>query len=174
MTRTTTALTLLLALAGPTVAAEGDQVAATLFGNGITGNVVMTETGSGTILVTIAANGVPAGPHGFHVHEMGECDASGGFETAGGHLARGLNHGLAMEGGPHPGDFPNVFAQDDGVIEAEFFTRGFTLGDEGDNRRILDDNGSAVILHSGADDYTTQPSGDSGERIACGVLQRVE
>jgi Cu-Zn family superoxide dismutase len=168
-----TAAPLILALCAPAFAAEGDQVAAQLEGEGIRGTVVMTETGSGTILVTLTAEGVPEGAHGFHVHETGACDAASGYESAGGHLAAGLEHGLAREGGPHPGDFPNVFAQGDGLVRAEFFTRGFTLGSEG-QRRILDEDGSAVMLHAGADDYASQPAGDSGERIACGVLRAVE
>ncbi len=173
MTRTMTAAPLILALSAPALAAEGDQVAAALEGEGIRGTVTMTETGSGTILVTVAAEGVPAGAHGFHVHEVGACDLQTGFESAGGHLAVGLDHGLAVEGGPHPGDFPNMFAQEDGVVQAEYFTRGFTLGTEG-QRRILDEDGSAVVLHAGADDYASQPAGDSGARIACGVLRPVE
>ena len=165
-----------LSLPSVASAAEGDRVAADLRGNGITGSVLMTETGSGTVLVQIQAEGLPPGPHGFHVHEVGACDPSSGFKSAGGHLARGLEHGLTAEGGPHPGDFPNVHAQEDGVIEAEFFTRAFTLGtaDVEANRRILDADGSAVMLHAGADDYSSQPAGDLGDRIACGVLQKVD
>jgi Cu-Zn family superoxide dismutase len=172
MKRAISAMPMALALCAPTPAAEGDQVAAQLSGDGIRGAVTMTETGSGTILVTVTADGVPEGAHGFHVHEFGECDPATGFESAGGHLAAGLEHGLAREGGPHPGDFPNVFAQSDGVVQAEFFTRGFTVGSEG-QRRVLDADGSAVILHAGADDYASQPSGDAGARIACGVLRAV-
>jgi len=150
-------------------AAEGDTAKATLEGDGITGTVTMTETGSGIVLVVVDAKGVPAGTHGIHIHETGKCDAADGFKSAGGHLARGLQHGLEVENGPHPGDLPNVHVQDDGVLQAEFFTRGFTLGTEGD-QRLKDDDGSAVVLHAGADDYKSQPSGDSGDRIACGVI----
>lgn len=165
----------LLSLPSISHAAQGDQVAAELQGEGITGRVMMTETASGTVLVQVRAEGVPPGPHGFHVHEVGACDPATDFESAGGHLARNLNHGL-VTGGPHPGDFPNVHAQEDGVVQAEFFTRAFTLGtaDVEANRRILDADGSAVMLHAGADDYISQPAGDSGARIACGVLQKIE
>lgn len=150
-------------------AAEGDTAKATLEGKGITGTVTMTETASGIVHVVVDAKGVPAGAHGIHVHETGKCEADNGFESAGGHLARGLEHGLHVENAPHPGDLPNVHVQEDGMLQAEFFTRGFTLGTEGD-QRLKDDDGSAIILHAGPDDYKSQPSGNSGDRIACGVI----
>lgn len=165
------AIALLIALApAPVLAAKGDTVTATIAGKGITGTVTMTETASGTVLVVVEAAGVPAGAHGFHVHEKGMCDPATGFESAGGHLARGMSHGLA-EGGPHPGDFPNVHVQADGVLRVEFFTRGFSLDAQGE-QRLLDEDGSAVVLHADADDYTSQPSGKAGARIACGVIEK--
>lgn len=164
----TLALCLMLP-AGAAFAAQGDTAHTQLQGKGITGEVRMLETASGAILVTLRAKGVPPGEHGFHVHETGKCDAADGFKSAGGHVANGTRHGVQAEGGPHPGDLPNVTAQDDGVVVAEFFTRGFSLGQQGE-RRIFDDDGSAVILHAKADDYKSQPSGEAGDRIACGVL----
>ncbi|WP_284164782.1 superoxide dismutase family protein [Frigidibacter sp. SD6-1] len=157
-----------LLIAAPALAAEGDAVRAELSGDGIEGTVTMTETASGAVLVRIDAKGVPEGMHGFHVHETGLCEGS--FESAGGHIAAGLNHGVGAEGGPHPGDLPNLHAAADGIVRAEFFTRGFSLGTEG-AERIRDDDGSAVILHADADDYASQPSGKAGDRIACGVLE---
>ncbi|MCY0096937.1 superoxide dismutase family protein [Hoeflea ulvae] len=154
-------------------AAEGDRVTGTLEGEGITGEIRMVETASGAVLVEIQAEGVPEGEHGIHVHETGKCDSADNFESAGGHLALGLDHGVHNENGPHPGDLPNVRAGADGLVQAEYFVRGFALGTEGDPR-ILDDDGAAVVLHSGADDYISQPSGNSGARIACAVLNPAE
>ncbi|MEO1987180.1 MAG: superoxide dismutase family protein [Martelella sp.] len=156
----------------PTVAlsAEGDQVRGDFAGEGISGTVAMEETASGVVLVEVTAKGLPEGEHGFHVHQVGKCDPDTAFKSAESHLARGLDHGIETAGGPHPGDMPNLHAQSDGVAHAEFFLRGFTLGTTG-NQRILDDDGSAVIIHSGSDDYSTQPSGGSGDRIACAVLE---
>lgn len=156
-----------LLIAAPVIAAEGDTARAELVGEGIEGTVMMTETASGAVLVQVRAAGVPEGAHGFHVHEIGEC--TGNFDSAGGHIAAGLEHGVMTDGGPHPGDLPNVHAGADGSIEAEFFTRGFTLGTVGD-QRLLDGDGSAVVLHANADDYSSQPSGNAGSRIACGVI----
>ncbi|MDF1609387.1 superoxide dismutase family protein [Hoeflea sp. YIM 152468] len=158
---------------GSALAAEGDSVNGTLEGDGITGEISMLETASGTVHIKVSAQGVPEGAHGIHVHEVGKCEAADGFKSAGGHLAAGLDHGIQSDDGPHPGDLPNVHAGAQGMVNAEFFVRGFSLGTEGDPR-ILDQDGSSVILHAGPDDYTSQPSGDSGSRIACAVLKAAE
>tara|TARA_R110002020_G_scaffold25060_5_gene81596 strand:- start:9967 stop:10488 length:522 start_codon:yes stop_codon:yes gene_type:complete len=162
-----------LLCAGSAYAADGDRVSGSLEGEGITGEIRMLETASGAVLVEVMAQGVPEGAHGIHVHEVGKCDAADSFKSAGGHVAADLEHGIKSQNGPHPGDLPNVHAGDDGVIHAEFFLRGFSLGTEG-NARIMDEDGTSVVLHSGPDDYTSQPSGNSGDRIACAVLEPAE
>ncbi len=134
------------------------------------GTVTFSETKSGLLHVFVEIAGVQPGAHGFHVHETGKCDAADGFKSAGGHLAGGKDHGVLVEGGPHAGDFPNVHAGQDGVVKAEFFTDRLTLGDGGNG--LMDQDGSAVVLHSGPDDYTSQPAGDAGDRIACGVVEQ--
>jgi superoxide dismutase, Cu-Zn family len=148
----------------------GDSATAELSGDGINGTVRMVETASGMVHVEVTATGVPEGVHGFHVHETGACDASQNFESAGGHLAGDLQHGVQEVGGPHPGDMPNVHAGADGNVHVEYFTFGFKITPGGQAPSILDEDGSAVVLHAQPDDYKTQPSGDAGARIACGVL----
>lgn len=155
------------------IAADGDRVHGSLAGDNISGTVTMLETASGVVLVEIDAGGLPEGEHGFHVHEVGQCDGENGFKSAGGHLARGLDHGIMSQNGPHPGDMPNLHVGSGGIAKADVFVRGFTLGRTG-NQRILDDDGSAVIIHAGPDDYSTQPSGDAGDRLACAVLEPAE
>jgi Cu-Zn family superoxide dismutase len=144
------------------------RATATLSGEGIDGTVVLTETASGTLLVAVEVAGVPEGWHGIHFHETGECE--GDFESAGGHIARGLEHGIGTADGPHPGDLPNVHADADGNIHAEFFTLAVTLAVSGE-LGLMDEDGTALILHENPDDYQSQPGGESGARIACGVLQ---
>lgn len=134
------------------------------------GTVTFNETGSGMLHVIVEMTDLPPGPHGFHVHETGECAVEGGFESAGGHYAGGREHGVESENGPHPGDFPNVHVNQEGVLKVEFFTDRLSLSQDGDNP-LMDADGSAVVVHSGQDDYTSQPSGDAGERIACGVIE---
>lgn len=162
-----------LLCSGGVYAGEGDRVSGTWQGDGITGEVTLVETASGAVVVEVAAEGVPEGEHGIHVHETGKCETETGFESAGGHLAEGLEHGVHSQRGPHPGDLPNVHAGADGVVHAEFFLRGFALDTAG-APRILDEDGSAIVLHSGPDDYESQPSGDSGDRIACAVLEAAQ
>jgi len=133
---------------------EGDSI----------GAVSVSANASGNALVTIALNDIPEGEHAVHLHETGDCSAED-FTSAGGHIAGDRPHGIDAEGGPHPGDLPNVIVQDDGIINAQFFNPHLVMVD-----MILDENGSAFVMHEGADDYETQPAGDAGDRIACGVL----
>lgn len=128
------------------------------------GTVSVSARASGTALVTIALNDIPEGEHAVHLHETGDCSAED-FTSAGGHIADDRPHGIDAEGGPHPGDLPNVIVQDDGIINAQFFNPHLVMVD-----MILDEDGSAFVMHEGADDYETQPAGDAGDRIACGVF----
>lgn len=132
------------------------------------GTVTFRQTKSGMLYVIVEMTGLPAGPHGFHVHEKGECDAAGGFESAGGHLAGGKEHGVDSANGPHPGDFPNVHVGQDGVLKVEFYTDRLSIS-EGD-AALMDQDGSAVVVHADHDDHASQPSGEAGDRIACGVV----
>lgn len=127
------------------------------------GTVTMSATPSGQMHLVIEAQDVPEGVHGVHVHETGDCSAAD-FTSAGGHLAGDAEHGVLVEGGPHPGDLPNAHVQSDGVLAMEAFKPGLSLDS------VLDDDGSAFIIHAGADDYESQPAGDAGDRIACGVF----
>ena len=129
------------------------------------GTVTINRTLSGTPLVIVALNGLPTGVHAMHLHEIGDCSAED-FSSAGGHISGDAEHGIFVENGPHPGDLPNGIFDDGGELNAEFFQPNLDL-----EQRVFDDDGSAFVVHSGADDYRSQPSGDSGERIACGVFE---
>jgi len=167
------AMALTLLLPSFLQAAEGDRVVGDIAGDGIEGVVSMEETAAGVVLIEIVVEGLSSGPHAVHVHSTGRCEPENDFRTADTHVDGELQHGVRDPLGPHPGDLPNLHATQDGVAHAEYFTRGFTLGTEGD-QRILDRDGSALVIHSGADDYASQPSGASGDRIACAVLRRAE
>ncbi len=134
------------------------------------GTVTFNQTRPGFVHVIAELTGLEPGPHGFHVHETGQCDIGEGFKTAGGHLAGDKDHGVAAENGPHPGDFPNINVGQNGVLRIEFFTD--RLGFEAEGAALMDDDGSAVIIHADADDYSSQPSGNAGDRIACGVIRQ--
>ena len=128
------------------------------------GQFSMVPTPSGLAHIIITASGIPEGVHGVHLHETGVCE--GDFESAGGHLAGDMQHGVLVEGGPHPGDLPNAHVQGDGELAVEYFTDRI----DSDSNQITDADGTAFIIHSGADDYESQPSGDAGGRIGCAVI----
>ncbi len=129
------------------------------------GTVTLTEGDHG-IAVAGRLTGLPPGEHGFHLHAVGRCDPPS-FESAGDHWnpAR-RRHGSDSKEGPHAGDLSNLVVGQDSAVTVEGTTPGGTLGaDDG----LLDADGAAVVVHAQPDDYRTQPSGDAGDRIACGV-----
>lgn len=133
-----------------------------------TGSLVLEETPNG-VLISAAVTGLLPGEHGFHIHEKGICDPAEGFASAGGHYApRSNQHGIKMAAGPHAGDMPNQFAGNDGALRATVLNGAVTLG-KGFNS-LMDADGSALVIHAGADDYVSAPSGDAGSRLACAVI----
>jgi superoxide dismutase, Cu-Zn family len=123
-------------------------------------------------LITFDLYGLPPGPHGIHLHTSGNCNAKTGFTSAGPilTLVPGRRHGYLAEGGPIAGDLPNQFAGADGRLHASVETGSFSLGNG--KRSIFDRDGVALIVDQRADDYRTQPLGNAGDRIACGVVIR--
>lgn len=119
------------------------------------------------IILEIALSGIPAGVHGIHLHAVGKCDAPA-FTTAGPHLnPLGHQHGMDNPMGSHLGDLPNLTADASGRVSARF---GLNVDAAALSRALFDADGTAIVLHAGEDDYRTDPSGNSGARIACGVL----
>ena len=116
------------------------------------------------VMLRIAANGLPPGQHGVHVHMTGRCDPPG-FTTAGGHWnPTTRKHGHQNPEGPHSGDLGNLGVGADGALTAGLLVPGATFD------ALRDADGSAFVIHAKADDEKTDPSGNSGDRIACAVL----
>lgn len=133
------------------------------------GTATLRENSSG-VLIKVDFTGAPAGTHALHVHTTGKCDAPM-FMTAGGHFAPGMTkHGLFAAGGPHAGDLPNIYVPADGKLSMEILEANVTLA--AGPRSLLDADGSAIVLHAMADDYMTDPAGNAGGRIACGVINK--
>lgn len=110
--------------------------------------------------------GLPPGTHGVHVHDTGRCEAP--FESAGNHWnPTNRQHGRENPGGPHLGDLPNLIVPEDSTVVLQVMIAGGTL--RGANA-LLDQDGAAVVIHAGPDDERTDPAGNSGRRIACGVI----
>jgi superoxide dismutase, Cu-Zn family len=133
------------------------------------GAVQLTETPAGVLLHGVLT-GLPPGPHAFHIHEAGKCDAPD-FKTAGGHFNPGSqHHGFASPQGSHAGDLPNLFVPESGKIEFDALAKGVTLGAGATS--LFGPSGTALVIHQSGDDYKTDPAGNAGARIACGVISR--
>jgi superoxide dismutase, Cu-Zn family len=126
------------------------------------GNMSFADTHAG-LLVSGTVSGLGLGAHGIHIHAVGKCEAP--FTSAGGHFnPNGHKHGFRNADGPHTGDMPNIDTPAAGQHKFEFLLAGVRLSD------VLDADGAAVVIHAGRDDYVTDPAGNSGGRIACGVI----
>jgi Cu-Zn family superoxide dismutase len=128
------------------------------------------ESGPAGVRITGQLTGLPAGAHGVHLHQVGRCDAPE-FTTAGAHLNPAMmKHGLLNPEGPHAGDLPAIGADAGGRAAVDVTTARVTL--TGDVPGLFDADGTSIVVHSGNDDQKTDPSGNSGGRIACGVIVR--
>lgn len=135
------------------------------------GTATLVQRGD-VVELTVEASGLEPGPHGIHFHEVGRCEAPG-FTTAGGHFnPQGKAHGLDSPAGAHAGDLPNLGVDASGNANAAVLTERITL-DEG-QLSVFDADGTAIVIHAAADDQMTDPAGNSGARVACGVLTRQE
>jgi Cu-Zn family superoxide dismutase len=130
------------------------------------GTVNFADTPAG-LLVMGTVSGLGLGTHGVHLHSVGVCEPAG-FGSAGPHFnPEGVKHGFRNPAGHHAGDMPNIVTQAAGKHGFQFIVPGVTLtGRNG----LLDTDGAAIVIHSTTDDYLTDPSGNSGARLACGVI----
>ena len=146
---------------------KGDTVKATLKdaqGKDV-GEVTMEQAPMG-VLVKGSLMNLPAGEHAFHIHETGKCEAPE-FKTAGGHFnPTKKQHGVLSPKGKHDGDLPNLHVAQDGKVQFDFFAHGLKV------KSLLDKDGAAVVVHAKLDDYHSDPTGDAGGRIACGVAEK--
>ncbi len=153
------------------VGTEGRPIGQATFRDGPHGVLIQLDFSEGAL---------PTGWHGLHLHQRGDCsDFAAGFQASGGHVGMGprVQHGLMNPQGPEAGDLPNVFAPPSGVFAAEVFAPMVTLGPRVprsasriERLSLLDDDGSALLIHAGPDDQMSQPIGGAGARIACAAL----
>lgn len=147
---------------GPMATATLDSTS----GSTAKGVVHLTDVGDGNVEVQADLTGVPPGVHGFHIHEKGDCGNNA--QAAGGHFnPTGMIHGAPDAVSHHAGDWGNVTADDKGEVHAKFTTHSISLK-SGDATNAV---GHAIVLHGNPDDLTSQPAGNAGPRIACGVVQ---
>jgi Cu-Zn family superoxide dismutase len=155
---------LAVGIAAAAAAQDGMVTADLSTADGTAAGEVSFEPMPAGVLVQVELTGLPPGEHGIHIHQTGACTPD--FEAAGDHLAPdGAEHGFGAVEDPHSGDLPNVVVSDDGSASAAFLDWRLSMED------LLDEDGSAVIVHAAADDYLDSES--AGDRIACGVVDRM-
>jgi superoxide dismutase, Cu-Zn family len=138
-------------------------------GQTASGTVHFNDVGDGNVEVVIDLTGVPPGVHGLHIHEKGDCGNNA--QNAGGHFnPTGMVHGAPDAVSHHAGDFGNVTADANGEVHTRFTTHSISLIQGFSSSAI----GHAVVLHEKADDLISQPSGNAGGRIACGVVESMQ
>lgn len=153
------------------VGAAGGPIGQATFRDGPNGVLIQLDFSAGSL---------PTGWHGLHLHQRGDCsDFAGGFQASGGHvgMSERVQHGLLNPRGPEAGDLPNIFAPPSGVFAAEVFAPRVTLGpripgnaNRAERLSLLDEDGSALLIHAGPDDQISQPIGGAGARIACAAI----
>lgn len=161
---------LVCAAATHAMAAEPAKAAAEIINPAgeVIGKAAFEQTPSG-VLIRVVVSGLTPGGHGIHLHSVGDCSPD--FGAAKGHInPDGKAHGLRHPDGPDNGDLPNLYVGGDGRAEAEFFTPRVTVAGVS-QPALLDEDGSAVIIHEHPDDHMTQPIGGAGGRVACGVVK---
>jgi Cu-Zn family superoxide dismutase len=123
---------------------------------------------SGGVVIGLQVKGMSPGLHAIHVHAVGKCEGPA-FTSAGGHFNPAQKkHGLKNPEGPHAGDLPDVYVTKDGSGRYEVLTDAITL--KSGATSVFDGDGSSLVLHASADDNMSDPAGNSGDRIACGVI----
>ena len=131
--------------------------------------VIELTTGPTGLALSAKFTGLPPGVHAFHIHEKGSCE--GDFKSAGGHFnPTHAQHGFMNTSGQHAGDMPNLEVPASGAVSVDLFLAGVSLS-PASSVNLNDQDGSAFVIHAGPDDYKTDPTGNAGGRIACGVLQ---
>jgi len=148
-------------------ASRATVVLAPASGSLVSGTLTLVPMGDGVHMSGEVGGLKPGDTRGFHIHEKGDCSAADA-STAGGHFNPAAQaHGRSGHGAHHAGDTDNIVANAKGVARIDAHVTGVTLGGGAGN----DIAGRAVIVHAAADDYTTQPTGNAGARVACGVIK---
>ena len=166
------AVAVLSAAIAPLAASAADMAGADIINTdgAVIGKATFEQAPTG-VLMSVDVAGLPPGAHGIHLHAVGACTPN--FKAATGHInPNKAKHGLRNPEGPDNGDLPNLFVAADGTAKAEFFTTLVSVAG-GDMPALLDEDGSAVIIHENPDDHMTQPIGGAGGRIGCGVIAKM-
>jgi Cu-Zn family superoxide dismutase len=157
--------------AGAALAA--DATASFKSGAGVDLGAATLAEGPSGVLVRLDLKGLKPGWHAVHFHAKGDC-SDAAFQSAGAHInhaAMPHPHGLLNPQGPDFGDLPNVFATADGTAKAEVFSSLVSFSGQGGRAALRDADGSSIVVHENPDDYTSQPIGGAGARVACAAVK---
>ena len=170
-------LTIPLLILAPAIAALGNDAPTSAHANIVNaqgmniGSAQITSTANG-VKIAVSVSQLTPGEHGIHIHTLGQCEGPA-FTTAGGHFnPTSTHHGIhnAQEPHPHLGDLANLNVDSSGKAKASFSIEGVTLG-EGANS-LFHGGGTSLVIHAKADDLMSDPSGNSGDRVECGVIEK--
>jgi len=169
MSRTLSTVVALLAAAALTVSAQMTHVTMKDAQGKEVGMVMLSPATGGGVTVAYDFKGLPPGEHALHIHAVAKCEPP--FASAGPHFnPQNKKHGLENAEGPHAGDMPNFKVAADGTAKGSLTNKNVTMGAEPNS--VLNATGTAIVIHAAADDLKTDPSGNAGDRIACGVVAK--